>query len=129
LDIEDVPVSDAELKLAVQIIEQGAEDNYDASAYEDEEKKRILAAIDQKIEGKHIVAPAGGEAVPTGEVIDLMEALRASLGKSSDKAKPSEKRKPAMKAVEEPAVPKTRKPAARAPKVAAEAPPKVRARK
>jgi DNA end-binding protein Ku len=129
LDIEHAAVSESELKLAVQIIEQGAEDNYDASAYEDEEKKRVLAAIDRKIEGKQIVAPEAGEAAPTGEVIDLMEALRASLAKSGEKAKPTEKRKTASKAVEEPAVPKTRKPAARALKVAAETPAKVPARK
>jgi DNA end-binding protein Ku len=129
LDIEHAAVSESELKLAVQIIEQGAEDNYDASAYEDEEKKRVLAAIDRKIEGKQIVAPEAGEAAPTGEVIDLMEALRASLAKSGEKAKPTEKRKTASKAVEEPVVPKTRKPAARAPKVAAETPAKARARK
>ncbi|MDR5822485.1 Ku protein [Caballeronia sp. LZ043] len=130
LDIEDVAVSDSELKLAVQIIEQGAEDNYDASAYEDEEKKRILAAIDQKIAGKQIVAPEAGEVAATGEVIDLMEALRASLARSGDKPKLAAKRKVAAKAdVEELVVPKTRKPAARAPKVAAETPARVRARK
>lgn len=130
LNIEHVAVSESELKLAVQIIEQGAEDNYDPSAYEDEEKKRILAAIDQKIEGRQIVAPEAQESADTGEVIDLMEALRASLGRSAGKAKPTEKRKTAVRAVEEEvAVPKTRKPAARAPKVAAEAPAKVRARK
>ncbi|KXV13079.1 DNA repair protein [Caballeronia megalochromosomata] len=129
LDIEHAAVSESELKLAVQIIEQGAEDNYDASAYEDEEKKRVLAAIDRKIEGKQIVAPEAGEAAPTGEVIDLMEALRASLAKSGEKAKPADKRKTVSKAAEEPVVPKTRKPAARAPKVAVETPAKVRARK
>jgi DNA end-binding protein Ku len=129
LDIEHAAVSESELKLAVQIIEQGAEDNYDASAYEDEEKKRVLAAIDRKIEGKQIVAPEAGEAAPTGEVIDLMEALRARLAKSGEKTKPTEKRKAVSKAVEEPVVPKARKPAARAPKVAAETPAKARARK
>jgi DNA end-binding protein Ku len=136
LNIEHVSVSDSELKLAIQIIEQGAEDNYDASAYEDEEKKRILAAIDRKIEGKEIVAAEAPEAEAGGEVIDLMEALRASLAKTSAKAtKPAAaKRKTAAKPVEEVAevvsVPKARKPAARALKVAAtEAPAKVRARK
>ncbi|MFM0137844.1 non-homologous end joining protein Ku [Caballeronia grimmiae] len=133
LDIEHTSVSDFELKLAVQIIEQGAEDTYDASAYEDEEKKRILAAIDAKIAGKQIVASAEPEAAGGGEVIDLMEALRASLSTTNGKAKPAAKRKVATKAaeeVEEIAVPKARKPAARAPKVDAGAPPKVaRARK
>ncbi|CCD40019.1 Ku domain protein [Candidatus Paraburkholderia kirkii UZHbot1] len=85
LHIEHVAVSAAELKLALQIIEQGAEDAYDAAAYEDEEKKRILAAIDRKIEGKEVISPHAEELVEGGEVIDLMEALRASLGKIGGK--------------------------------------------
>lgn len=88
LDIEKAPVTDAELKLALQLIEQISTDRYDPEAFEDEEKKRILAAIDEKIAGKQVVvheeaAPASG-----AQVIDLMEALRASLGgKSPAKAK------------------------------------------
>jgi len=82
LDIEKVTVSPAELKLAMQLIEQISEDTYDPTMFEDEEKKRILSAIDEKIAGKQIVAnephePASGGA----QVIDLVEALRASLGK------------------------------------------------
>ena len=56
LDIEKVTVSPAELKLALQLIEQISEDTYDPTMFEDEEKKRILAAIDEKIAGKQIVA-------------------------------------------------------------------------
>jgi DNA end-binding protein Ku len=130
-NIEHVQVSDAELKLALQIIEQGAEDNYDPIAYEDEEKKRILAAIDEKIEGKQVVTNEPVEAGSGGaEVIDLMEALRASL-KGSAKAKPASapRRKSAEPVTEIAAAPKTRKPAARALKAPAEEPAKVRARK
>ena len=88
LDIEKVSVSPAELKLAMQLIEQISEDTYDPTMFEDEEKKRILAAIDEKIAGKQIVAnephePASGGA----QVIDLVEALRASLGKGGLKGK------------------------------------------
>ncbi|MDR5763244.1 Ku protein [Caballeronia sp. LZ035] len=132
LGIEHVAVSESELKLAVQIIEQGAADVYDAAAYEDEEKKRVLAAIDQKIAGKQIVATETQEETASGEVIDLMEALRASLSKGNGKAKPAAKRRTAARPVAEeevPAVPKTRKPAARAPKTPAEVPTRVRARK
>ena len=43
---------------------------------------RVLAAIDEKIAGKEVVASAHHEDEPGGgQVIDLMEALRASLGK------------------------------------------------
>jgi DNA end-binding protein Ku len=87
LGIEKVEVSSAELKLALQLIEQIAADSYEPAQYEDEEKKRILAAIDQKIAGKQIVAAAHPEDEAGGQVIDLMAALQASLGKAR-KAKP-----------------------------------------
>jgi DNA end-binding protein Ku len=82
LDIEKATVSPAELKLAMQLIEQISEDTYDPTMFEDEEKKRILAAIDEKIAGKQIVANESPEpAAGGGQVIDLVEALRASLSK------------------------------------------------
>jgi DNA end-binding protein Ku len=81
IEIEKVDVAQAELQLALQLIEQNAADTYDASAYEDEEKKRVLAAIDEKISGKQIVASAHHEAAAGAQVIDLMDALKASLGK------------------------------------------------
>lgn len=87
LHIEQADVSASELKLAMQLIDQIAEDTYDPNAFQDEEKKRILAAIDEKIAGKRIVAaPPAAEAGQGGQVIDLMEALRASLSKKPAKA-------------------------------------------
>lgn len=87
LKVDLVPVSDAELSLAKQIIEQIAADAYDPSEFVDEEKQRILAAVDRKVAGKEIVthgAPA--VASETGQVLDLMAALRASLGTTPRKA-------------------------------------------
>ena len=81
LDIERVEVSQGELQLALQLIDQISTDSYDPTQYIDEEKKRILAAIDEKIAGKQVVAAAHEEAPGTAQVIDLMEALRASLAK------------------------------------------------
>lgn len=81
LHVEQVAVAPAELALAEQLISQNAVDNYDPTAYRDEEKQRILDAIDRKIAGKNITVSE--EVVPSkggGEVIDLMAALRASLG-------------------------------------------------
>jgi DNA end-binding protein Ku len=132
LDIEKVTVSPAELKLAMQLIAQISEDTYDPTMFEDEEKKRILAAIDEKISGKHIVANEPHETGSTGgQVIDLVEALRASLGaRGAAKAAPAAKAAAtAPAAVAEPA--RERKGVKRAPKVeaAAEAPTRVRAKK
>jgi DNA end-binding protein Ku len=131
LHIERVQVSDNELKLALQIIEQGTQDDYDPAAYEDEEKKRILAAIDEKIEGKQVVTHEPAESTDAGgQVIDLMDALRASLKGTKPKAEPaSSRRKSAEPIAELPVAPRARKPATRAAKAPAEAPAKVRARK
>ncbi len=136
LDIEKVTVSAAELKLAMQLIEQISEDTYDPTMFEDEEKKRILAAIDGKIAGKQIVAnephePASGGA----QVIDLVEALRASLGRSGGlKGKTAAPASAAPAKAAEPvaaeaAPSKERKGVKRAAKVEEAAPARTRARK
>jgi DNA end-binding protein Ku len=101
LKIEPVQVTDQELNLALAIIQQGELESYDPSQYEDEEKKRVLAAIDAKIEGKQIVSPPEVTGPAGGQVIDLMDALRASLtrgnkGKASAQA-PDEAATPAAK--------------------------------
>jgi len=81
LGIEKVDVAKSELTLALQLIDQIAEDAYDPSQFHDDEKRRVLEAIDKKIAGKHIVAAEHAEQPGGGQVIDLMEALKASLGK------------------------------------------------
>jgi DNA end-binding protein Ku len=81
IDIQKADVKDAELKLAEQLIEQQAADKFNPSAYTDEVRARIEAAVQRKVEGQEITmseAPEGG-----AQVIDLMEALRASLGKKA----------------------------------------------
>ena len=95
LDIETTEVKRNELDLAIQLINQISTDSYDASAYEDEVKKRIEAIIAQKVEGKEVVVSAEPE-TSGGQVIDLMEALRASLAKSPAREQLKE-RKPAKR--------------------------------
>jgi DNA end-binding protein Ku len=78
IGIEKPDVQPAELKLAEQLIEQYRVDTYDPTQFKDEEKERLLAAIDQKIAGKKITLQPAAQ--PEGaEIIDLVEALRASL--------------------------------------------------
>lgn len=130
LDIEPVSVSSAELQLALQLIEQITQDGYDPTQYVDEEKQRILAAIDEKIAGKQVVASAHEEEPSTAQVIDLMEALRASLGKKAPATKPVVVEAAASAAPA--AAPKERKGARRAAAPKAEpaaAPARARARK
>ena len=86
LEIEKLTPSAAELKLALQLIDQISADSYEPTLFEDEEKKRILAAIDAKIAGKEVVAVDHPEDGPSGEVIDLTEMLRASLARAGTSA-------------------------------------------
>jgi DNA end-binding protein Ku len=80
IDIPKTEVKEAELKLAQQLIEQSASDTFDPSAYKDDVRERIEAAVQKKVEGHEI---ALAEAPESGaQVIDLMEALRASLHKA-----------------------------------------------
>jgi len=79
LDIEQLDVGEAELKLAKQLIEQIAIDAYDPTQFVDEEKRRILAAVEEKVAGKQIVAPEHVEPSTGAQILDLVAALRASL--------------------------------------------------
>lgn len=137
LDIEPATVSPAELQLALQLVNQSSEEAYDPTQFKDTEKARVLAAIDEKIAGKQIVASARGEEVAAGgQVIDLMDALKASLGGAGKgKAAAAPAKAPAKAApasnVTAIADAKTRKPVKRAPKaepVAAPAPVAARGR-
>jgi DNA end-binding protein Ku len=101
IDIPKTEVRDAELKLAQQLIEQQAVDRFDPGAYKDDVRDRIEAAIQKKVEGQEITLAEAPE--PGGQVIDLMEALRASLEKKPAKrapavAAPAQPAKPARKA-------------------------------
>jgi DNA end-binding protein Ku len=108
LEIPDTEVKDAELKLAQQLIEQQASDKFDPATYTDEVRARVEAAVQKKVEGQEITmvdAPEGG-----AEVIDLMEALRASLDKKKApapaKAAETESRKAPRRVQQAEAAPK-----------------------
>jgi DNA end-binding protein Ku len=84
LEIPKTEVKPAELKLAKQLIDAQTSDKFDPTAYTDEVSARIEAAVQKKVEGQEITmaeVPEGGGA----QVIDLMEALRASLEKKAPK--------------------------------------------
>jgi DNA end-binding protein Ku len=80
LGLEPAPVSDAELKLAQQLIDQLAAKRFDPREFADEHRGRVEAAIQKKVEGKEVsLAEAPASSGKGGNVIDLMEALRASI--------------------------------------------------
>jgi DNA end-binding protein Ku len=104
IEIPKTDVKDAELKLAQQLIEQQASDTFNPESYTDEVRKRVEAAVQKKVEGQEVTLAAEPES-GGAQVIDLMEALRASLGKkkpgaaaAAATAKPADTRKPPKRA-------------------------------
>ena len=104
IDIPVMDVKDAELKLAQQLIDQQSSSTFDPSEYKDEVAERIQAAVQKKVEGEQITMaeePKGG-----AQIIDLMDALRASLEKKGAAKAPAGKaaakpaRKPAKRAAQ-----------------------------
>jgi len=92
-DFSEVPIdespeiNEAELNLAKQIIQGIQADTFAPEKYDDEAKQRVLDLIQQKIDGQEITA---APEAPQAQVIDLMAALKASLGDGADK-KPTKK--------------------------------------
>jgi DNA end-binding protein Ku len=88
LGIDTAAVSEPELKLAQQLIEHLTAKKFDPNEFSDEHRARVEAAIQKKVEGKEVSIAEGPVAAKSGNVIDLMEALRASIdakgGKSSE---------------------------------------------
>jgi DNA end-binding protein Ku len=101
VDVPKVEVRDQELKLAKQLIDSQTSEAFDPTAYSDEVKARIEAAIQKKVEGEEIAVAEAPTTETTGKVIDLMSALRASLEKTEaarGAASKIEKRKPPKRA-------------------------------
>jgi DNA end-binding protein Ku len=89
LDLGDAVIKDQELKMAIQLAEMGAAEEFHPENYRDEVAERIRALIQKKIDGEEISAPEAEE--PRAQVIDLMEALRKSLSGAPKSAKPAAK--------------------------------------
>ncbi|HXV75296.1 MAG TPA: Ku protein [Candidatus Polarisedimenticolaceae bacterium] len=91
IPLGDAQVKPAELDLAMQIIEQAISERFDPASYEDEVRKRMLSAIERKVEGHEITEEPTEE--PKAQVIDLMQALKASLSGGTAR-KPSRRAPP-----------------------------------
>jgi len=86
-------VKPAELALAKQLIEQTANDEFEPAKYKDTVRERVLEAIQQKVDGQEITADAAPDR--GGKILDLMDALKASLGSAPGTAKVEKKRRKA----------------------------------
>jgi DNA end-binding protein Ku len=109
--VEPGEVKEQELALAKQIIDQISTDEFKPEKYEDDVRKRVQDQIQRKVEGQEIQVDEPVKA-PT-QIIDLMEALKASLAAkglapasasgaaSASAAESAEERKPARRASRE----------------------------
>jgi DNA end-binding protein Ku len=93
LGVEAAPVSEPELKLARQLIDQLGAKRFDPNEYADEHKARVQAAIQRKVDGKEVSLAEGPVSAKGGNVIDLMEALRASIDARGSKTADLKERK------------------------------------
>ncbi len=76
LAASDMEISDRELKMAESLVEM-LQDKFKPEEYHDEYREKLLALIEAKAEGRELTeikTPA-----PESNVIDLMEALKASV--------------------------------------------------
>ncbi len=88
---ETVNSKPGELDLAVQLIGQLASDRFQPEQYKDDYRERVLGLIEKKVAGEEIVAAT--PQAPKVQIVDLMEALKASLA-----AKQQEETAPMRKA-------------------------------
>jgi DNA end-binding protein Ku len=86
--ITEGEVADKELKLAMMLIDQTSTEAFEPTKYKDTVRERVLETIQRKIAGqditKDVVTGTGGD-----KILDLMEALKASLAKSEPAAQPA----------------------------------------
>src|SRR3954468_5484599 len=96
-------LKEPELKLAVQLIEQIATDEFRPEAYEDTQRQQVRALIERKVQGEEITPAPVAE--PKAQVIDLMAALKASLSSTGKAPEPVSlaDRKPARRSTHTPA--------------------------
>src|SRR5436190_2491403 len=94
IDLEDTAVRDKEVQLAEMLINELTEEKFNPMAFKDEYRERLLERIREKARGKTIVAEEREEEEKSGEVVDIMEALRRSLEKGRTAAPARPRRAP-----------------------------------
>ena len=105
---ENAKLKPGEMELAQRLVNELASDKFKPEQYTDEYRGRVLEAVEAKVEGKQVtsLAPQAQRA----QVIDLMDALKQSLGKRGSDGSSSAREKAGADAKADLA----KKPAARA---------------
>ena len=82
---QTVKLKDGELDLAIRLIDELVRKEFHPENYHDEYRDRVLRLVEQKVEGKEVTALE--PQVRQSQVVDLMEALKASLERRDGAAK------------------------------------------
>ena len=100
---ESAKITGAEASLAIRLIDELSNDEFEPEKYHDEYSERVLNLVNEKAEGKEITLAQ--PVAQRGQVIDLMAALKESLEKTGPRqkrpavgAKPAEPEKPRKRA-------------------------------
>ena len=112
IPVGDAAVKDPELKLATQLVEQIAADEFHPENYQDEVRKRYQEAIQRKVDGQEVTVPTVEQ--PRAQIVDLMEALKASLAGKVAKAAPAKAEPAAARKASRAADARSARPLARA---------------
>ncbi|HEY3197831.1 MAG TPA: Ku protein [Nitrospirales bacterium] len=102
IDKGSAALKENELGLATRLIDELSVEEFKPEQYHDEYRERVLDVVNQKAAGQEI--STGEVTSRPAEVVDLMEALKASLAKG-----PAREKKPAVKARRAEALPPSRK--------------------
>lgn len=92
---DEVELKESELSLAHQLIDQLSRKKFEPEKYEDEYRRQVLEAVDQKVAGEQVVVAPTSE--PREQIIDLVAALKKSLAEKGE-GDAAAKKKPARKA-------------------------------
>ena len=93
---KNVKVQDSEVKMARQLIQQ-LSDDFKPEDFHDEYREKLEEVVEKKIEGQEITVAEAPEEEPT-KVVDLMEALKASVEEAKKRKPPAKKKATARKA-------------------------------
>jgi DNA end-binding protein Ku len=84
---EGAKITGAETNLAVRLIDELSNDEFEPENYQDEYSQRVLSFVNKKAEGQEITVAK--PEIRRGQVIDLMAALKESLGKGPRQKQPA----------------------------------------
>src|SRR5262245_20871417 len=78
-------IRDGEFDLAVRLVDELSQDEFTPGQYEDDYRKRVLSAVEEKVAGREVTA--AGPETQRAQVIDLMDALKESLARRPELGK------------------------------------------